>query len=66
MANRSDLALKDLTIDSIAENVHIINSNCDDRRMKLLLESRVTDLHDFARETRLSTSEWETEIKFLT
>jgi protocatechuate 3,4-dioxygenase beta subunit len=58
--------VKDLTIDNITENVHAINSRCPDQRMKYLFERLVSHLHDFARETRLSTSEWENSIKFLT
>ncbi|KAJ3539942.1 hypothetical protein NM208_g278 [Fusarium decemcellulare] len=58
--------LKDLTIDNITENVHAINSGCDDPRMRFLFEKLVIHLHDFARETRLTTHEWETAIKFLT
>ncbi|KAH7024077.1 Intradiol ring-cleavage dioxygenase [Ilyonectria destructans] len=60
------LPAKDLTIDNITENVHAINSSCDDPRLRFLLERLVTHLHDFARETRLSTPEWEKAIKFLT
>ncbi|KAF2145127.1 uncharacterized protein K452DRAFT_295670 [Aplosporella prunicola CBS 121167] len=58
--------LKDLTIDNITENVHLINSGCPDPRLKYILERLVTHAHDFARETRLSTDEWMTGIKFLT
>ncbi|PNS15777.1 hypothetical protein CAC42_4229 [Sphaceloma murrayae] len=58
--------LKDLTIDNITENVHLINSRTPDPRLKYLLERLVTHLHDYARETRLSTSEWMTAIHFLT
>ncbi|EEU35456.1 uncharacterized protein NECHADRAFT_51181 [Fusarium vanettenii 77-13-4] len=58
--------LKDLTIDNITENVHAINSRCDDPRMRFLFEKLVSHVHDFARETRLTTSEWEAAIKFLT
>ncbi|CAI6299750.1 unnamed protein product [Periconia digitata] len=57
--------LKDLTIDNITDNVHAINSGCQDPRTKFLFERLVTHLHDFARETRLSTAEWETAIGFL-
>ncbi|KAK2595496.1 hypothetical protein QQS21_006771 [Conoideocrella luteorostrata] len=57
---------KDLTSDNITANVTAINSKCKDLRMKFLLECLVTHLHDFARETRLTTSEWEAAIKFLT
>ncbi|CAM1508642.1 Fc.00g054900.m01.CDS01 [Cosmosporella sp. VM-42] len=58
--------LKDLNIDNITENVNAINSNCDNPRMRFLLERLVTHLHDFARETRLKTTEWEAAIQFLT
>lgn len=58
--------LKDLTIDNITENVHAINSRCPDARTLFLLERLVVHLHDFARETRLSTPEWEKAIQFLT
>lgn len=58
--------LKDLTIDNITENVHMINSRCPDPRLKYLLERLVSHVHDFARETRLSTNEWMAAIQFLT
>jgi protocatechuate 3,4-dioxygenase beta subunit len=57
--------LKDLTIDNITDNVHAINSGCDDPRTKFLFERLVVHLHDFARETRLSVDEWQAAIKFL-
>ncbi|KAF2687419.1 aromatic compound dioxygenase [Lentithecium fluviatile CBS 122367] len=58
--------LKDLTIDNITENVHRINSQGSDPRMKYILERLVSHMHDFARETRLSTQEWMEGIEFLT
>lgn len=58
--------LKDLTIDNITENVHAINSQCDNARLKYLMERLVAHLHDYARETRLSTDEWMGAINFLT
>jgi hypothetical protein len=58
--------LKDLTIENITENVHMINSRCEDPRLKYILERLVSHLHDFARETRLSTNEWMAGINFLT
>ncbi|KAK5019983.1 cathecol 1,2-dioxygenase [Cryomyces antarcticus] len=58
--------LKDLTIDNITENVHMINSRCPDPRLKYVMERLVSHVHDFARETRLSTSEWMAAIRFLT
>jgi hypothetical protein len=58
--------LKDLTIDNITDNVKLINSQCPDPRLKYLLERLVQHLHDYARETRLSHTEWLTAIQFLT
>lgn len=58
--------LKDLTIENITENVHRINSQCADPRLKYIIERLVAHLHDFARETRLGFDEWMVGIKFLT
>ncbi|KAI8937149.1 hypothetical protein NX059_006363 [Plenodomus lindquistii] len=58
--------LKNLTIDNITENVHRINSQCGDPRLKYVMERLVSHVHDFARETRLSFDEWMAGIKFLT
>ncbi|THY87788.1 aromatic compound dioxygenase [Aureobasidium pullulans] len=59
-------SLKDLTIENITENVHAINSQCSDQRLKFLLERTVSHLHDLARETRLTTDEWMATLLFLT
>ncbi|KAL4787424.1 Intradiol ring-cleavage dioxygenase [Aspergillus varians] len=58
--------MKNLTAENITENVIAINSLCTDPRMKYVLERLVTHLHDFARETRLSSDEWMAGLKFLT
>lgn len=58
--------MKDLTIDNITENTVRINSQSDDPRLTYVLERLVTHLHDFARETRLSTKEWMAALEFLT
>ncbi len=58
--------LMDLTIDNITENVNLINSANPDPRFKYILERLVVHLHDFARETRLSTNEWMAGLLFLT
>jgi hypothetical protein len=60
------VSLKDLTIDNITENVHAINSQCNNLRLKYIVERTVIHLHDLARETRLTTDEWMTAILFLT
>jgi len=58
--------MKDLTIDNITENTIRINSQSPDPRLTYVLERLVTHLHDFARETRLSTKEWMAGLEFLT
>jgi protocatechuate 3,4-dioxygenase beta subunit len=58
--------MKDLTTDNITANVIAINSVCPDPRLRYLFSRLVTHIHDFARETRLSTSEWMAGLLFLT
>lgn len=58
-------SMKDLTIDNITENTIRINSQAEDKRLTYVMERLVTHLHDFARETRLSTKEWMTALNFL-
>ncbi|KAI1163928.1 dioxygenase [Nemania serpens] len=58
-------ALLDLTIDNITPNAVKINSQSGDRRLTYLMERLVTHLHDFARETRISTDEWMAGLNFL-
>ncbi|KAI9710062.1 MAG: hypothetical protein M1812_007526 [Candelaria pacifica] len=58
--------MKDLTVDNITENTIRINSQGPDARLTYVLERLVSHLHDFARETRLSTKEWKAAIDFLT
>lgn len=58
--------MKDLTTENITENVITINNQCDDARTRFLFDRLVHHLHDFARETRLSSVEWMKAIDFLT
>ncbi len=58
--------MMDLTIDNITENTIAINSQGPDERLKFLMERLVSHLHDFARETRLSSKEWMAAIQFVT
>lgn len=60
------LVLSDMSTETITENTIAINSQHDNRRFMFILERLVLHLHDFARETRLTTEEWETGIQFLT
>jgi hypothetical protein len=57
--------LKDLTTENITENVVRINGLCDDARLKYVMQRLVHHLHDFARETRLSSNEWMAGLNFL-
>lgn len=57
--------LLDLTIDNITPNTVRICSQGKDARLKYLVARLVTHLHDFARETRLSSEEWMMGIMFL-
>ncbi|KFY97661.1 hypothetical protein V500_01968 [Pseudogymnoascus sp. VKM F-4518 (FW-2643)] len=57
--------MKDLNIENITQNTITINSQGPDQRLTYLLERLVTHLHDFARETRLSTKEWMAALNFL-
>ncbi|KAI0476426.1 dioxygenase [Xylariaceae sp. FL0804] len=67
MADSTDTVPKllDLTIDNITPNTIRINSQCRDARLSYLMERLVVHLHDFARETRLSTDEWMAALDFL-
>lgn len=60
------LQLLDMSTETITENAVAINSQHKDLRLMFILERLVQHLHDFARETRLTTEEWDTGIQFLT
>ncbi|KAF5336480.1 hypothetical protein D9611_006683 [Ephemerocybe angulata] len=56
----------DTTPEGITSEVHAYNSKCADERTKFIFKRLVDHLHDFVRETSLTTEEWMTAIKFLT
>ncbi|KAI1820082.1 dioxygenase [Xylaria intraflava] len=58
-------AMLDLTSDNITPNAITINSQSANPRATYLMERLITHLHDFARETRISTEEWMTALDFL-
>ncbi|KAH7166434.1 putative hydroxyquinol 1,2-dioxygenase [Dactylonectria macrodidyma] len=58
--------MKDLTIENITDNVQLLNNQCSSPRLRYVFERLVANLHNFARETRLSTAEWEAGIEFIT
>lgn len=67
LKSESKTPMKNLTVDNITWNTIAINSqDCTNPRYKYLAERAVTHLHDFARETRLSTKEWMDGLLFLT
>jgi len=55
-----------MTPSSITENVHAMNANCENERTKFIFRNLIDHLHDFVRETALTTEEWMTAINFLT
>jgi protocatechuate 3,4-dioxygenase beta subunit len=57
--------MKDLTTANITSNVILLNNSCSNPRLRYVMERLVTHLHDFARETQLSTEEWAAGIAFL-
>lgn len=50
----------------ITRNVLALNESVPNPRLKLILNNLVQKLHDFVKETNLSTEEWMTAIQFLT
>lgn len=57
--------MKDLTTENVTANVNIVNSGAKNPRLKFLMERLVNHLHDYARETRLSMTEWQFAMDFL-
>jgi hypothetical protein len=55
-----------ICVSSITENTKIINSQGKDERLQFLINKLTEHLHDFARETALTTDEWMTALQFLT
>uniref|UniRef100_A0A8H7XPZ6 Intradiol ring-cleavage dioxygenase n=1 Tax=Psilocybe cubensis TaxID=181762 RepID=A0A8H7XPZ6_PSICU len=55
-----------MTHDTITQNVKAMNANCKDERMQFIFDKLIGHLHDFVRETSLTTDEWMTAINFLT
>ncbi|CAK9439593.1 uncharacterized protein LODBEIA_P36930 [Lodderomyces beijingensis] len=65
-AVRKGPKITDMTDETITENTILVNSQHDDMRLMFLLQKAVQHLHDFARETRLTTDEWMAAIMFFT
>ncbi|KAF9071669.1 intradiol ring-cleavage dioxygenase [Rhodocollybia butyracea] len=57
--------LLDMTTDTITENVHAINANCPDSRLKFVFKSLIDHIHNFIRETSITSEEWMAALEFL-
>jgi protocatechuate 3,4-dioxygenase beta subunit len=58
--------LMDLTMENLTQNAKLTISQTPDPRLKFLMEKLLDYLHDYVRETRLTTEEWTKTIQFLT
>jgi len=58
--------MMDLRADNITENVHAINSGCENERLKFVMHKLVEHSHNFIRETSITSEEWMTALQFLT
>ncbi|UJR14425.1 hypothetical protein I4U23_001422 [Adineta vaga] len=64
--SKTSLKLSDLTVDNITKNAIQTNSETPNFRFKFLMEKLINHLHNYIRETRLTTEEWTQTIQFLT
>lgn len=58
--------MKNLNEINITEAVTALHRDIDDERLKVVMDSLVKHLHDFARDISLTESEWMAGIEFLT
>ena len=58
--------MKNLNADNITEAVIERFANTPDPRLKVIMNSLVRHLHQFAREVKLTEAEWQQGIEFLT
>ncbi|CAK5273520.1 unnamed protein product [Mycena citricolor] len=56
----------DMSAGNITQNVLAVNNNSENPRLKFIMNNLVTHLHDFVRETAITTEEWMTALLFLT
>ena len=56
----------DLTIEKLTPHVINMSSNIDDERLKFVFSKLIQYSHDFVRETKLTTAEWEAAWQYLT
>ena len=56
----------DLTIDNLTPHVIKLSSNIEDERLKFVFAKLIQHSHDFVRETKITTPEWEAAWQYLT
>jgi hypothetical protein len=56
----------DLTVDNLTPHVIKLSSNIADERVKLIFSKLIQYSHDFVRDTKLTTAEWEAAWAYLT
>lgn len=56
----------DLTVENLTPHVIQIGSDIESERLKLVFAKLIQYSHDFVRDTRLTTAEWEAAWRYLT
>jgi len=56
----------DLTIENLTPHVIKLGSNINDERLKFVFAKLIQYSHDFIRDTKLTTTEWESAWQYLT
>lgn len=56
----------DLTIDNLTPHVIKLSSNIENERLKFVFAKLIQYSHDFVRDTKLTTAEWEAAWQYLT
>jgi protocatechuate 3,4-dioxygenase beta subunit len=62
----SNLSINNLTIDNLTPHVINLSSNIQHERLKFVFGKLIQYSHDFVRETKLTTAEWEAAWQYLT
>jgi hypothetical protein len=60
------LSPDDLTIDNLTPHVIKLSSNIESERLKFVFAKLIQYSHDFVRDTKLTTAEWEAAWQYLT
>ncbi|OAL22504.1 hypothetical protein AYO22_07062 [Fonsecaea multimorphosa] len=66
MAVANGTSPDDLTIENLTPHVIKLGSNINDERLKFVVAKLIQYSHDFVRDTKLTTAEWESAWQYLT